>query len=116
MPRKELEALAQGAYGQQWQSALARDMDIGVRTVSRWAAAGIGKALTAERVRSFLAERRLTKLVGPGDGLTVEDVLGPRIEALLAAAEAAGWDRAEAAQAVADAAGKIKANAPFASI
>ncbi len=78
--------LAESAYGHMWQSALARDMDLNVRTVQRWAVDGIPKDATADRVRAFIGERR--RQAGP------LDTVGPRVEAIVEAYVAAGHDRA----------------------
>ena len=107
-----LDAIAQGVYGALWQSAMARDLNIALRTVQRWRAEGIGKPVTADRIRLFLAERRLTAVAGPDGGLALSDILGPRIEALVAAAEDAGWDRAEIVQAIMDVVGDPVRDAP----
>lgn len=38
MPLSDLEAAGEALYGPAWQSALARDLDVNLRTMQRWAA------------------------------------------------------------------------------
>lgn len=98
----ELAALASQCYGQRWQSALARDMDVNVRTVQRWAAGGIEKEATADRVRQFLTERRVVAIPSPDPALSEDerddachDALEPVVAALARAADDQGWHPAE---------------------
>ena len=64
----ELHSLASASYGARWQSPLAREMGIALRTVQRWAAGGVHKPATAEGVRRFLEERRLARIAPPPTG------------------------------------------------
>lgn len=102
MTAPELAALASQCYGQRWQSALARDLDVNVRTVQRWAADGIQRQSTADSVRRFLTERRVTTIPGPSSGLSEEerddachDALLSPVTALARAADDVGWHPAE---------------------
>lgn len=94
-----LSALAQPIYGLRWQSALAREMDVAVRTVQRWARDGIDRPATADAVRRFLEERARAIIPAPPEGVDRDnaayDMVRPRIDALVRTAEAAGWHPAE---------------------
>lgn len=104
MTPAELSALAQRTYGPRWQSALAREMDVAVRTVQRWARDGIDRPATADAVRRFLEERARAIIPAPPEGVDRDDaaydMVRPHIEALVRAAEAAGWHPAEVLTAV----------------
>lgn len=95
----DLAALAEPVYGPRWQSALARDMSVAVRTVQRWARDGVDRPATAESVRRFLEERRRLTIAPPPEGEDRDDAaydeMRPRVDALVSAAEAAGWHPAE---------------------
>lgn len=103
MTSSELQSLASACYGARWQSALARDMGIALRTVQRWASDGIGKPATAEGVRRFLEERRIARIAAPPEGSTPDEdrdgachaALQPGVRAMVAAAEDIGWHPAE---------------------
>lgn len=102
MTAPELAALASQCYGQRWQSALARDMNVAVRTVQRWAADGIERQATADNVRRFLIERRVVSIAGPAAGLSEDErddacyeALEPPLSAIAAAADDQGWHPAE---------------------
>lgn len=102
MTPAELAALASQCYGQRWQSALARDMNVNVRTVQRWAAGGVGSHATADNVRRFLTERRVVSIPGPDASLGEEDreiacydAMEPSVAALARAADDQGWHPAE---------------------
>jgi hypothetical protein len=102
MTAAELAALASQCYGQRWQSALARDMNINVRTVQRWAADGIDKPATASNVRRFLTERRVVSIPTPDPTLSEEErddacynAMEPPLAALTSAADDQGWHPAE---------------------
>jgi hypothetical protein len=102
MDAAELASLATAAYGTQWQSAFAREMQIALRTVQRWAADGIPKVATAAGVRAFLTERARLKIAGPAAGADddARDDLAfaecePVIAALIGAGQDAGFHEAE---------------------
>lgn len=102
MTAAELAALASQCYGQFWQSPLAREMTVNVRTVQRWAADGIQKASTAENVRRFLTDRRVVSVPAPTAGLPEDerddachDALAQPLTALAMAADNQGWHPAE---------------------
>lgn len=99
MTPAELSALAQRTYGPRWQSALAREMDVAVRTVQRWARDGIDRPATADAVRRFLEERARAIIPAPPEGVDRDDaaydMVRPHLEALVRAAEATGWHPAE---------------------
>ena len=104
MTPEQLKSLAGAVYGAKWQSALARDMGINVRTVQRWASAGIDREAIAHNVRRFLDERRIARIPGPPANTcpdddrddAVYDALSPAIQAVVAAAHDAGWSTHEA--------------------
>jgi hypothetical protein len=102
-----LAALASSAYGPNWQSPLAREMSVGLRTVQRWARDGIARPATAAAVRRFIEERRTTALPAPPDDPAADRTaaaraaVAPSVLATAAAAEAAGWPRDEACEAIA---------------
>lgn len=102
----DLAALASAVYGPRWQSAFARDFDTALRTVQRWARDGIEKPATAGAVRRFLEERAALRVSPPpSDGYSdvdddAYDEFRPRIEALVQAGIAAGWDPAEVMTAI----------------
>lgn len=104
----DLHSLATSVYGTRWQSQLAREMGIAVRTVQRWARNGIDKTATAEGVRRFLEERRIARIAAPPDGTTVDDdrndacrdALEPSILSVFAAAKDIGWHHSEVMRAV----------------
>ena len=104
MTPSELHSLASGCYGSRWQSQLARDMGIALRTVQRWARDGISKPATSEGVRRFLEERRISRIAAPPEGTTPDQdrdvacsaALRPAVTALVAAAVDVGWHPAEA--------------------
>jgi len=102
MSPSDLASLAAAAYGPQWQSALAREMKIALRTVQRWAADGIPKAATAAGVRAFLVDRARIKITGPAadaDDEARDDLAfaecEPVIAALLGSGQDAGFHEAE---------------------
>lgn len=102
MPAAELAALASQCYGQRWQSALARDMDVNVRTVQRWARDGIDRPATADSVRRFLTERRVIAIPSPDPALPEEErddacytAMEPVVSAVAQAADEQGWHPAE---------------------
>lgn len=95
----ELSSLAQPIYGPRWQSALAREMSVAVRTAQRWARDGVERQTTADGVRRFL-EERARQVVSPpaisGDrDAQAYAEMRPRIEAMVRAATAVGWHPAE---------------------
>ena len=104
MTAAELHSLAATTYGARWQSQLARDMNIALRTIQRWSADGIHKPATAEGVRRFLEERRVARIAPPPAGSSAEndrddacrDALEPGMTALLTAAVDVGWHPGEA--------------------
>ena len=107
MTASELASLATAAYGAQWQSALAREMRIALRTVQRWAADGIPKDATASAVRVFLVGRARIKVAKPAAGADddARDDLAfaecqPVIAALIGAGQDAGFHEAEILTAV----------------
>lgn len=57
-PRAYLTAAGEALYGARWQSAIAEDLGVAVRTVQRWAAGerGVDDA-TLGRLRGLLRER-----------------------------------------------------------
>ena len=69
----ELAAVASQTYGKRWQSALARDMGVNLRTVQRWAADGIAKPATADNVKRFLTERRVVSIPSPDPDLSEDE-------------------------------------------
>lgn len=102
MTPTELARLASAAYGQQWQSALSRDMRINLRSIQRWASDGIPKVETANGIRAFLVARARTKIDPPPAGATADqrddwafDECEPHIAALISAGTAAGLHEAE---------------------
>lgn len=99
---RELAALASQCYGPNWQSPLARDMEINVRTVQRWARGGIDKSATAENVRRFLTDRRVASIPAPDASMTEDerddacyDAMETPLSALASAADDQGWHPAE---------------------
>lgn len=108
MSGTDLNTLASAIYGARWQSSLARDMNINVRTVQRWAATGIEKIATAESVRRFLEERRIARIAAPPDNSTDADdrddacyaAVEPAVRALIVAATDIGWNPGEVMVAV----------------
>ena len=108
----ELHILASSVYGPAWQSPLARDMGVALRSVQRWASPhgdGVTKTATAESIRRFLDERRLARLPAPPEGTdpnrdedtpfrddAAYNAMEPPLRALLATAVDRGWNRAEA--------------------
>ena len=57
-PRAWLIAAGEALYGERWQSAIAADLGVAVRTVQRWAAGERGvDADTIDRVRARLRDR-----------------------------------------------------------
>lgn len=102
MTAAELAALASQCYGQRWQSALARDMNVNVRTVQRWKTDGIEKQATADNVRRFLTERRVVTIPPPDLALSEDerddacyDAMEPVVSAMARAADDQGWHPAE---------------------
>lgn len=57
-PSDRLSAAGRALYGQLWQSALARDLDVSDRTMRRWAAGQEPPATVWADIRSLLAARR----------------------------------------------------------
>lgn len=58
LPGALLEAVGSLLHGEQWQAPLARDLDIGLRTVERWAAAarrGEGQRVSRSLLPELLA-------------------------------------------------------------
>lgn len=104
MTPSELHSIASACYGARWQSQLARDMGVSLRNIQRWARDGIAKPATAEGVRRFLEERRISRIAAPPEGSTPDqnrddacyEALRPGVLALLAAASDIGWHPAEA--------------------
>lgn len=104
----QLHSLAGAVYGARWQSQMARDMGIALRTVQRWASHGIDKTPTADSVRRFLEGRRVSRISGPPEDSTPDDdrdrechdSLAPAVQALVAAATDVGWSSDEALIAV----------------
>lgn len=107
MDASTLNSLASAVYGSRWQSQLAREMEVGLRTVQRWASDGIDKPRTANSVRDFLEQRRRARIAAPPAGSSPGDAragacceaLEPGVRALVTAAENAGWQRSEAVEA-----------------
>lgn len=108
MTPADLRSLAAPLYGNHgWQSRLAREWGVAIRTVQRWAS-GVTPihADTARRLRAFLEERARQKVnPPPADGYTSRDddaydEMRPRIQALVAAATVAGWHQAETLTAI----------------
>lgn len=102
MTAAELAALASQCYGHRWQSALARDMNINVRTVQRWKTDGIEKQATADNVRRFLTERRVVTIPPPDPAMSEDDrddacydALKISLEVFARAADDQGWHPAE---------------------
>lgn len=108
MTSAEFHSLASTVYGARWQSQLSRDMGIALRTIQRWARDGIDKTATAEGVRRFLEERRVSRMAYPPEGTTPEDdrddacyeAVRPSIMAIMAAATDIGWSEAETLTAI----------------
>jgi hypothetical protein len=108
MTSADLHSLASAVYGSRWQSQLARDMGLALRTVQRWAANGIDKPATVEGVRRFLEERRIARIPSPPPGTSPNDdrddaccdALRPAVEAMVAAAADVGWHQAESLTAI----------------
>ena len=109
MNRTELESLCQRLFGYGWKSRLAEVMGINRKSVSRWIANDEVPDWAAERVRELAAGRpALAPIPGPPPGTSDLDdrdeacaeALRPAVEGLIAAAERAGWTRAEAQRAI----------------
>lgn len=103
MSADDLASAASTVYGEDWQTPLARDTKIALRTVQRWKRDGIPLIGTAEYVRRFLEERRLSRVAdAPAEDRdeACYDALAPGVRALIAAAADSGWHPAEAVTAV----------------
>lgn len=108
MTPAELQSIATSAYGQRWQSQLARDASVPLRTVQRWAADGIHKPQTEQFIRGVILTRRTSFIPSPPAGTTEDDdrddachvAIAPSITGLTAAARDAGWSEAEALTAI----------------
>lgn len=95
--------MASAIYGARWQSQMARDFGVAVRTVQRWARDGIEKPTTADSVKRFLEERRVARMAPPQVGSTAaddrddacRDAIEPALTAMIAAATDVGWHPAE---------------------
>jgi hypothetical protein len=53
-----LRLCGEALYGQQWQSALARDLGVPLRTMQRWAAGGVLPAALDQQIMRLVGERR----------------------------------------------------------
>jgi hypothetical protein len=101
LTRDELAALATSVYGSEWQSALARERRVAVRTVQRWAKDGIAKPETAIGIRAYLLSRRIVDLPPPlSDDPEERDdaahlVVAVVLDAVSDAGRAVGWHDAE---------------------
>lgn len=108
MRAPEFQSLASAAYGPRWQSRLARDTGIALRTIQRWTKTGIVKSDLSERIRQFLEERRIARIAAPPGGTSPDQdrdddcysAVEPGIATLIATAETAGWEWAEIVTAV----------------
>jgi len=96
-----LAALATSTFGSEWQSALARERGVAVRTVQRWAKDGIAKPETAAAIVAYLQSRRVVTLPPPPDGTPdVRDdaayaAMAALLDTMIAAGQPLGWHPAE---------------------
>ena len=103
MTAEDLHAKAGAVYGSRWQSQIARDMGIALRSVQRWARDGIEKKTTAAAVEHFLEQRRVAKIAPPPENTTSPNVrdaacyeaISPGVTAIMAAGRDTGWGEAE---------------------
>lgn len=97
----DIHTLAGAIYGPRWQSALAREMRVNVRTVQRWAAdpdrvePWVIQWLEARRTRSVAAPPKESAAADDRDD-ALYCAVAPHVEAMVAAIEAAGWSDGEA--------------------
>lgn len=104
LTRADLERICQPLFGYGWKSRLAEALGINRKSVSRWIANDEVPEWAAERVRELAGRPALAPIPAPPPGTTDRDdrddacaeALRPAVEALIAAAERAGWTRAEA--------------------
>lgn len=102
LDRDRLYALATPVYGPEWQSALARERGVNVRTVQRWAKDGIAKPETAIGIVSYLRSRRIVDLPSPppsDDPHERDDeahlAMPGVLDTIIDAGRAVGWHEAE---------------------
>lgn len=100
----ELEELASKAFGPNWQSALARDRGVAVRTVQRWAKDGIAKPETAEAIHAYLTTRTVVSLpLKPDRGRTypfLATAMDELVEDISQAGVLGGWTEDETQRAL----------------
>ena len=100
----QLEELASEAFGPNWQSALARDRCVAVRTVQRWAKDGIAKPETAGAIRAYLLSRTVVSLPAKPDRGPHNEILDTAmsniVEDITQAGRAVGWTEQEAHRAL----------------
>ena len=100
----ELDKLASAAFGPQWQSALARDRGVSVRTVQRWAQDGIAKPETAEAINAYLTTRTVVSLpLKPDRGRThpfLNTAMDELVEDITQAGVLGGWTEDETQRAL----------------
>ncbi|NCP22842.1 MAG: hypothetical protein GW854_01695 [Erythrobacter sp.] len=115
LPPTELADLASRVFGPGWQSALARDRGVAVRTVQRWAKDGISKPETAEAIRAYLQSRTVVsvpaapsvQVFGDGETRSILTEAMRRIAAeIVVSSKAAGWSEEEARHALSEAVSK----------
>lgn len=97
----DLAALATSAFGPEWQSKLARERGIVLRTMQRWARDGIGKPETAVAIRAYLLSRRVIDIPAPASHADdqrdeqARNIMLGLLGELTKAAGAVGWREAE---------------------
>lgn len=100
----ELDKLAGAAFGPQWQSALARDRGVSVRTVQRWARDGIAKPETAEAIHAYLTTRTVVSLPFKSERKLSRYILNTAMDDVVAeitqAGAAGGWTERETQRAL----------------
>lgn len=95
----ELEDLASRAFGPGWQSALARDRGVAIRTVQRWAKDGITKPETAQAILDYLRTRTVISLpskpeAGPHKEI-IRTAMAGIVSEITQAGVAVGWTEQE---------------------
>ncbi len=105
----EIADLASRVYGPGWQSALARDRGVAIRTVQRWAKDGIAKPETAEAIRAYLQSRTVVSVPAQpsiqasgecNPSQILDQAMCKIADEIIMSTKAAGWTEEQAQEAL----------------